>query len=201
MGFGGDYGVYHSAYDSFYWMAHFGDPTFQYHVAAAQIWGTIALRIADAEGLPLDYTDYASQLREFVNETKRLAVRRKLGDSFDAKSLLSAVDDFAEEAAKIDKRRRSEVNAGGDSIARLQRINDALMQVERALIDARGLTGRTWFKHQIYAPGFYTGYAALRLPDLRQAIEDGRAADASEAASRVSEAIRRATEVLKKGRE
>src|SRR6266478_3983383 len=50
MGFNGDYGVYHSAYDSFYWMAHFGDPTFQYHVAAAQIWGTIALRLADAAG-------------------------------------------------------------------------------------------------------------------------------------------------------
>jgi len=206
MGFGGDYGVYHSAYDSFYWMAHFGDPTFQYHVAAAQIWGTIALRIADAEGLPLDYTDYAAQLREFVTETKGLAVRRKLGDSFDAKSLLNAVDDFAEEAAKIDKRRRSDVSevekgSGGDSIARLQRINDALMQAERALIDDRGLTGRTWFKHQIYAPGFYTGYAALPLPDLRQAIEDGRAADASEAANRVTEAIKRATEVLKRGRE
>jgi N-acetylated-alpha-linked acidic dipeptidase len=201
MGFGGDYGVYHSAYDSFYWMAHFGDPTFQYHVAAAQIWGTITLRIADAEGLPLDYTDYANQLREFVNETKSLAVRRKLGDSFDAKSLLNAVDDFADEAAKIDKRRRAEVNAGGDSAARLQRINDALMQAERALIDDRGLAGRTWFKHQIYAPGFYTGYAALPLPDLRQAIEDGRAADAREAANRVTGAINRATEVLKKGRE
>jgi N-acetylated-alpha-linked acidic dipeptidase len=206
MGFGGDYGVYHSAYDSFYWMAHFGDPTFQYHVAAAQIWGTIALRIADAEGLPLDYNDYASQLREFVNETKVLAARRKLGDSFDAKSLLNAVDDFADEAAKIDKRRRAEVSeaekrSGGDSIARLRRINDALMQAERALIDDRGLNGRAWFKHQIYAPGFYTGYAALPLPDLRQAIEDGRAADASEAANRVTEAIKRATEVLKRGRE
>ena len=109
MGFNGDYGVYHSAYDSFYWMSHFGDPTFQYHVAAAQIWGTITLRLADAAGLPLDYTDYASQLREFVNETKRLAVRRKLADSFDAKSLLNAVDDFADEAAKVDKSRRAEV--------------------------------------------------------------------------------------------
>jgi N-acetylated-alpha-linked acidic dipeptidase len=206
MGFGGDYGVYHSAYDSFYWMAHFGDPTFQYHVAAAQIWGTIALRIADAGGLPLDYTDYATQLREFVNETKRLATRRKQGDAFDSKSLLNAVDDFADEAAKIDKRRRAEVidlekGSGGDSIARLRRINDALMQAERSLTDDRGLHGRTWFKHQIYAPGFYTGYAALPLPDLRQAIEDGRAAEASEAAARIIEAIKRATQVLKQGRE
>jgi N-acetylated-alpha-linked acidic dipeptidase len=203
MGFGGDYGVYHSAYDSFYWMAHFGDPTFQYHVAAAQIWGTIALRIADAEGLPLDYADYAGQLREFVNETKRLAVRRKLANSFDSKALLDAVDDFADEAAKIDKRRRAEVEKGssGDSLVRLQRINDALMQAERALVDDRGLNGRTWFRHQIYAPGFYTGYAALPLPDLRQAIEDGRVAEAKEAANRIIDAIKRATEVLKKGRE
>jgi N-acetylated-alpha-linked acidic dipeptidase len=205
MAFGGDYGVYHSAYDSFYWMAHFGDPTFQYHVAAAQIWGTITLRLADAAGLPLDYTDYASQLREFVNETKRLAVRRKLSDAFDSKSLLNAVDDFAEEAAKIDKRRHADVlevekGSSGDSIARLQRLNDALMQTERALIDDRGLHGRTWFKHQIYAPGFYTGYAALPLPDLRQAIEDGGRDDASEAANRIIEAIKRATEVLKQGR-
>ncbi|HMJ25260.1 MAG TPA: M28 family metallopeptidase [Pyrinomonadaceae bacterium] len=205
MGFGGDYGVYHSAYDSFYWMAHFGDPTFQYHVAAAQIWGTLTLRLADAEGLPLDYTDYASQLREFVAETKTMALRRKLGDSFDAKSLLAAVDDFAEEAAKIDKRRRSEVNdvekgSSAAALTRLRRINDALMQTERALIDDRGLRGRTWYKHQIYAPGFYTGYAALPLPDLRQAIEDGRAADANEAAARVTAAIKRATEVLKQGR-
>ena len=51
MGFGGDYGVYHSAYDSFYWMTHFGDPDFVYHVAAAQMWGTVAMRLADAAGV------------------------------------------------------------------------------------------------------------------------------------------------------
>jgi N-acetylated-alpha-linked acidic dipeptidase len=186
-------------------MSRFGDPTFQYHVAAAQIWGTVALRIADAEGLPLDYTAYASQLREFVNETNAMARRRKLSDSFDAKALLDAVNDFAEEAAKIDKRRRSEVSevdksSSGAALTGLRRINDALMQTERALIDDRGLAGRTWFKHQIYAPGFYTGYAALPLPDLRQAIEDGHAVEANEAAARITAAIKRATEVLKQGR-
>ena len=201
MSFGGDYGVYHSAYDSFYWMSHFGDPTFQYHVAAAQIWGTVALRLADAAGLPFDYTDYAGELREFVNETKRLANRKKLGEVFDSKSMLGAIDDFANEAEKIDKRRRNEVKDSDNKTAQLQRVNDALIQAERALVDDRGLRGRTWFKHQIYAPGFYTGYAALPLPDLRQAIEDGRASDAAAAADRITEAIKRAAEVLKKGRE
>ncbi|HKP83097.1 MAG TPA: M28 family metallopeptidase, partial [Pyrinomonadaceae bacterium] len=60
MGFSGDYGVYHSAYDSFYWMDKFGDPEFKYHVAAAQVWGTLAMRLADADGLSFDYTDYAN---------------------------------------------------------------------------------------------------------------------------------------------
>ena len=200
MSFGGDYGVYHSAYDSFYWMAHFGDPTFQYHVAAAQIWGTVALRLADAAGVQFDYTDYAQQLRDFANETTRLANQKKLSNAFDAKPMLKSIDNFADEAEKIQKR-RIDLEKQASNPDRLLRINDALMQAERAFIDDRGLRGRAWFKHQIYAPGFYTGYAALPLPDLRQAIEDGRLADAKDAASRITEAIERATDVLKKGRE
>ena len=204
MGFGGDYGVYHSAYDSFYWMTQFGDPNFQYHVAAAQIWGTVTLRMANGNGLQFDYTDYAAQLRNFADETVRLANRKKLGHSFDAKPMLKAIDDFADEAEKIQKRRADleQQESTSQSAERLRRINDALMQTERAFIDQRGLRGRNWFKHQIYAPGFYTGYAALPLPDLRQAIEDGRASgDAAEAARWITAAIDRATEVLKKGRD
>lgn len=199
MGFGGDYGVYHSAYDSFHWMERFGDPTFQYHVAAAQIWGTVAMRFAGAHALPFDYTDYAAQLREFVNETQRLANRKKLGNAFDAKAMLDAIEGLADEAAKIERNRRSELR-DADS-AQLKRINDALIQAERALVDERGLRGRPWYRHQVYAPGFYTGYAALPFPDLRQAITDGRAADAGAAAERITMAIKRASEVLKKGRE
>jgi N-acetylated-alpha-linked acidic dipeptidase len=72
-----------------------------------------------------------------------------------------------------------------------------LIAAERALTDDRGLRGRQWYKHQIYAPGFYTGYAALPLPDLRQAIEDRNSANAAEASRRIVEAINRATEVLR----
>ncbi|HEV8588631.1 MAG TPA: M28 family metallopeptidase [Pyrinomonadaceae bacterium] len=199
MSFGGDYGVYHSAYDSFYWMSHFGDPTFQYHVAAAQIWGTVAMRLAGAAALPFDYNDYAAELREFVRETKRLANQKKRGDWVDERPLLDAINDLADEAAKIEKRRRDLLDDTTRNATKLQRINDALIQAERALIDGRGLRGRGWYKHQIYAPGFYTGYAALPLPDLRQAIEDGRADDARDAAARIMEAIEGAAEVLKRG--
>lgn len=212
MGFGGDYGVYHSAYDSFYWMSKFGDPTFAYHVAAAQVWGTIALRLANAPALPFDYTDYAAQIRDFMTETTRTAARRRMADSYDAKALNEAIRDFMEEAARVDRRRREAViefetarnttgEAGRRAGERLRRINDALINTERALTDARGLKGRPWYKHQIYAPGYYTGYAAQPLPDLRRAIEDRNAPNAREAAARITEAIRRATEALGKARE
>ncbi len=64
------------------------------------------------------------------------------------------------------------MRCGSSDRAKLTRINDALMQTERQFIDPRGLRGRAWYKHQIYAPGFYTGYAAQPLTDFRQALDD-----------------------------
>jgi N-acetylated-alpha-linked acidic dipeptidase len=210
MGFGGDYGVYHSAYDSFNWMSKFGDPGFVYHVAAAQIWGTLALRLANARALPFDYADYAGELRDFINETQKTAARRKLADDFDARALLDAVKDLSDEAARSQSRRTQlleEIESrlrAGDKEPRasmpLKRINDSLIAAERALTDERGLRNRAWYRHQIYAPGLYTGYAAQPLPDLRQAIDDRNTVNAREAAVRITEAIRRAVNVLKDGR-
>jgi N-acetylated-alpha-linked acidic dipeptidase len=195
MGFNGDYGVYHSAYDSFYWMDHFGDPGFTYHVAAAQLWGTLALRLADADGLQFDYTDYAHQIRDFFTEAMRLARIRNLASSLDDKAMTSAIDDFAKEAERVEKDRQEAVRKGDR--AELAKINDALVQAERQFIDARGLRGRAWYKHQIYAPGFYTGYAAQPLTDFRQAIDDRNSANAKEALERIMDSIKRVTKTLK----
>lgn len=197
MGFGGDYGVYHSAYDSFYWMDHFGDPGFVYHVAAAQIWGTLALRLADADGLSFDYTDYASEIRGFFRDAVRVAGWRKLANEFDDKPMLAAIDDFAKEAERIEKARQDAIRDGDRS--KLARINDALMNAERQFIDQRGLRGRAWYKHQIYAPGIYTGYAAQPLTDFRQALDDRNGANAKEGLDRIIEAVKRATSTLKNG--
>ena len=212
MGFGGDYGVYHSSYDSFYWMSHFGDPTFGYHVAAAQLWGTVAMRLADAAGLSLDYRDYAWQVREFFDQCMRIARRRKLAGGLDDKPMIKALQSFSEEAERVERARqetvgeieRTRVEANDRhprAVARLKRINDALLAVERSLIDERGLRGRNWYVHQIYAPGTYTGYAAQPLPDFRQALDDRNTTNAAEALGRIVEAINRATETLKKARD
>lgn len=197
MGFGGDYGVYHSAYDSFYWMENFGDPGFRYHVAAAQLWGTMAMRLASADALSFDYTDYASQLKEFFNEAMKLAKRRNLSSSFDDKPMVAAVDEFGKEATRVEKLRQAQLKGNPDA-AKLKQINDALMSVEREFIDERGLRGRAWYKHQIYAPGIYTGYAAQPLTDFRQALDDRNASVTGEALNRIVEAIKRATTALRK---
>src|SRR4029078_9911673 len=147
MGFNGDYGVYHSAYDSFYWMDHFGDPGFTYHVAAAQLWGTLAMRLADADGLPFDYSHYSQQVRELFTEAMRLARIRNLAGSLDEKAMTSALDDFAKEAERVEKSRQDGV-CNSDR-AKLVKINDALVRAERQFLDQRGLRGRAWYKHQI----------------------------------------------------
>ncbi|HEY0761132.1 MAG TPA: M28 family metallopeptidase [Pyrinomonadaceae bacterium] len=195
MGFNGDYGVYHSAYDSFYWMDHFGDPGFTYHVAAAQLWGTLAMRLADADGLSFDYTDYATQIREYFTEAMRLARIRNLANSFDDKSMTSAIDDFSKEAERVEKNRQDAVRKSDRE--ELAKINNALLQAERQFIDAKGLRGRAWYKHQIYAPGIYTGYAAQPLTDFRQALDDRDGAIAKESLARIVEAMKRATKTLK----
>ncbi len=195
MGFDGDYGVYHSAYDSFYWMDHFGDPGFQYHVAAAQLWGTLAMRLADADGLSLDYTDYARQVRDYFTEAMKLARIRNLAGSLDEKAMTSALDDFAQEAERVEKARLDAVR--DSNRAKLAKINDALVEAERQFLDQRGLRGRAWYKHQIYAPGFYTGYAAQPLTDFRQALDDRNTTNAKEGLERIVDAIKRVTRTLR----
>src|SRR3984957_18301038 len=68
LGFEGPYGVYHSAYDDFFWMNHFGDPGYRYHTLMSQLWGVLALRLANADLLPFDFASYASNIRQFVDE-------------------------------------------------------------------------------------------------------------------------------------
>jgi N-acetylated-alpha-linked acidic dipeptidase len=107
----------------------------------------------------------------------------------------SAIDDFAKEAERVEKNRQDAIRSSDR--AKLARINEALVQAERQFIDPRGLRGRAWYKHQIYAPGFYTGYAAQPLTDFRQALDDRNSATANEALQRIVEAVKRATATLR----
>jgi N-acetylated-alpha-linked acidic dipeptidase len=95
---------------------------------------------------------------------------------------------------------------GGEAIdaATIDQVNQLLMQTERAYFSEAGLPGRAWFKHQLYAPGAYTGYGVKTLPAVREAIEQRKwaVADAStvtvgKVLEEESTAINAATEKLK----
>ena len=69
------------------------------------------------------------------------------------------------------------------------RLNTAAIGLERALTRVEGLPGRPWFKHQVYAPGFYTGYGVKTMPQIREGLEEGRFTEAQGGVRTVSSAV------------
>jgi N-acetylated-alpha-linked acidic dipeptidase len=188
LSFDGPYGVYHSLYDNHNWVAKIGDPGFRYHVALVQLWGVAAMRLAEADIIPLDYAPYASAIATFVGEAgSRHGNPKELAD------LGSAAGEM-EAAAKALNASRSAALAGGNA-SEARAINQKLMRVERALLDPSGIPNRPWYRHQIYAPK-YT-YAPELLPGVAEALEAGDEARARSQAEVIAVAIRRAAAVMR----
>ncbi len=87
---------------------------------------------------------------------------------------------------------------GGSALARaaLKDVNARLIAVERALTLNEGLPNRPWFKHQIYAPGFYTGYGVKTLPAVRESIEQKDWKLAEESIAKVGKVLENAGEAI-----
>ena len=153
MAFGGDYGVYHSVFDDFYWMKHFGDPKFAYHVALARVLGTVALRLDEADILPFDYPAYASKIQRTLAESI-LAAPGAGADQDTMKPVLDASVQLSASASRASQSIQSVLTALLDP-ENATLIIGALDVVEQAFLAPEGLTGRPWFKHTIYAPGSY----------------------------------------------
>lgn len=186
FGFGGPYGVYHSALDNFYWMEHWGDPTFQYHATVAKLLGVAALRLADDSILPLRYSDYARQINKYIAEEKRKAAEEESLKSIDFTATTNAALEFTGVATKVDSLLITR------KISSYSEINSSLMEIERAFTDDDGLPQSPWFKHQIYAPGFYTGYASQPLPGIARAIESKNAEELKKELQNFNEVLKKA---------
>ncbi len=200
VGYGGENGggSYHSIYDSFDHFTRFGDPNFDYGIALAQTAGRMTLRLANADVLPFEFTNFADTIGVYVKEITTLAdtMREdtKTLNRMIADGTLKAVQDPTEtfivpkpksevpflnfaplnnalamlqESAKIYQQTAKNIPAA----AKQNQLDAILMKSERALTNDAGLPRRDWFKHQIYAPGFYTGYGVKTLPSVREAIE------------------------------
>jgi N-acetylated-alpha-linked acidic dipeptidase len=204
IGFGGEgeYGQYHSTYDSIDHFLRFQDPDFAYGLALARVGGRAVLRLSEADLLPFEFTRSADRIGGYVTEVERLVeslraeteehnrrvdegvfvlaaspyetyvppAKRDPVPELDLSPLRQAVDRLRVAA------RRYEAAAGaalaeGDT-AKLAEANAILLAAERALTRTEGLPRRPWFRHQVYAPGLYTGYGVKTLPAVREAIEE-----------------------------
>jgi len=160
----GSYGVYHSAFDNFDWFRKFADPDFLYEQEMARVFGLELLRMANADVLPYDYAEYGKETSTYIKDA-----RKKAAAQFGSQAL-----DFAEVEQAADRFEQ----AGGRALA-LQnslpgdpaKLNELLVRAERALLIPDGLPDRPWFRHAIYAPGRYTGYAPVVIPGINEAID------------------------------
>lgn len=186
LGFSTPGGEYHSSFDDTYQVEHFLDPGYTGQAAAGRLIGVAALRLANADVVPLEYSTYAEQVQAYVKDLQ------KLGDVVDLQPLLDAAE--AWEAATTGLQQRAEaLLAGTPSDRDLQRVNATLRRQERLLLTGEGLPGRPWFRHQVYAPGNYTGYAAQFLPGLEDAVKAGDAATATKYRDLLLDSLRAAT--------
>ncbi|HET7751832.1 MAG TPA: M28 family metallopeptidase [Terriglobales bacterium] len=166
IGSSGPYGVYHSAFDNFAYFRKFTDPTFEYEQEMARVYGLEMLRLADADVLPYDYGQYGKEIGAYL-KTAQTKAEAKFGKD---------VPDFAPAiaaAARLEGAGSSISKAQKNAQGREKELNKLLLGTERAFLLSRGLPNRPWYRHAIYAPGVYTGYAAVVIPGVNEAVDAG----------------------------
>jgi N-acetylated-alpha-linked acidic dipeptidase len=221
IGYGGEDegGIYHSIYDDFYWYTHFSDTDLSYGRTLSQTVGTAVLRLADADVLPFDFTDFADTIHKYTDELQKLLKKKQdditeqnrqvqeglLSASSDPKQryvvpaieqapphlnfapLLNASEALNRSASRYQSALEKVTREGRLSLSQssLQSLNAKLIQSERRLASPDGLPRRPWYKHMIYAPGFYTGYGVKTIPGVREAIEQKKWQEADQEIARV----------------
>ena len=216
-------GVYHSAYDTFEHYDRFGDPGFVYDVALAKTAGRLVLRAANADLAPFQFGNLAATVAEQVEALKKLATTQRehaviVNRLLDEKAFALADDptitsgpperetvapvlDFAPIDAALSRLKASAKAYDDAALAtvapeRAAKADTILLGVEQVLTDSRGLPGRPWYRHLIYAPGLLTGYGAKTLPGVREAIESRRWAEASDYIGRTAAVLNAAVAKL-----
>jgi len=225
IGFGGEDGggIYHSIYDDFYWYTHFSDKDFVYGRALAQAGSTSVVRVADADLLPFQFSDFADDVKMYVREVEKFAdkqreeiqeTNQKLAEGmYEATAdpryswvtpkkeevpphlnfapLDNAVESLERSSAEYQKALDRVSANGGAALASasVKDVNEMLIQCEHKLTTPEGLPGRFWYKHELYAPGVYTGYAAKAIPAVREGLEQKKWKEAEESAARVAKVL------------
>jgi N-acetylated-alpha-linked acidic dipeptidase len=196
-GFGGTWGEYHSAYDTYTWMERFGDPGYLSHVAAAQVGAVLLGRLANADVVPFDYEALGNYLG-------RLVVRA-VPDSAEQRALAPELADLASAADELSARGRDFLTARDRRLAMdrplgdsLRLVNGLLREVERALTRPEGLVGRPLMHNLIFASDRDNGYADIALPGLAEAVRDHDLERARREARDLARRIRTAADAVRR---
>jgi N-acetylated-alpha-linked acidic dipeptidase len=200
-------GEYHTIYDTYPQYKRFKDPAFEYGIALAKTAGSIVLRLTNSDVLTFEFQQWNSTVSGYMAELVKLTndmrttvekhnvlveknvfelaadptktfvkpVKKELIPYLDFTPLQNklvalnkVITDFAaQDFSQLDQ-------------AKSDKLNEKLLLTERALMNETGLPRRPWYKHQIYAPGFYTGYGVKTLPYVREAIEQENWEEATE---------------------
>ncbi|HMI59103.1 MAG TPA: M20/M25/M40 family metallo-hydrolase, partial [Gemmatimonadaceae bacterium] len=191
-GYHGPGGSYHSQFDSYHWMATFGDPTYAYHAASGRVATAMVLRLANAEILPYDYVEFARDMRTHLGTTQKNATAKKW--TLDASALSASIDGLEHAATLFATARDAALANGSPSKAMSARTNASLMLVERALTRPQGLKTRPWFRNLIYAADEDNGYSNMVFPSINEAT---RANDQALAQSEMNDLATRFTNATK----
>lgn len=205
----GEGGEYHSIYDSYDHFTRFIDPGFQYGVALSKTAGRFTMRMANADVLPMNVNSFHNTVAEYITELKTLLDNTRSDTEQENKLIQDKLYDLAKDPTKgflspkakeivpflsfsklenamqllktntEDFQKRNE-NGVKLPVEKQRELSTILFKIERSLINENGLPKRPWYKHQIYAPGYYTGYGVKTLPGIREAIEQRNWKEAQE---------------------
>ncbi|WP_293308641.1 transferrin receptor-like dimerization domain-containing protein, partial [Pedobacter sp. UBA5917] len=201
LGFGGEDegGEYHTNFDTYDNFIKFKDPGFEYGLALSQTAGRAVLRLANADVLPFNFSNFQAKIATYVTEVNALAKQLREAAQSQNKLISSGAYQLANDPTENLKNPPMQIelpefdfsalNLAVDSLktaslklnqavttaltsnTKPDKLNTLLFQAEKQLLQPNGLPGRPWYKHSIYAPGLYTGYGVKTLPGVREAIE------------------------------
>lgn len=178
---------YHSNYDSFDWMDKFGDKDWHYHIAITKLWALLAANLVESPIIQFNATDYADGLMRYLKSVEAKAKKSShvemQGVSFSA--LETAIAKLRNVTVDFDARAAVLASSIGDNVPwwrwwkkvklyyEVRRVNDKYKYFERQFLYQTGLDGRSWFKHVVFAPGIWTGYAGATFPGLVESVDAG----------------------------
>ena len=176
-------------------MKQFGDPTFAYHAALARVLGTVVLRLDESDVLPFDYSAYALEISRMESAVAARVADEKGIAAADLKSLADASAQLTTSTSRASAALAA-ISPAPLSPAAQRNLNRTLVGVEQSFLAPEGLAGRPWYKHTIFAPGSYAGYAAEAMPGVNEALDRNDAATFHRESDVLAAALRRAAVAL-----